>query len=55
MASAVLPKQVRWRQCSNCLGSHLTTGISGHEGGFVSLYLSCEPTEEEKERAVDGK
>lgn len=28
---------------------------SGHEGGFVSLYLSCEPTEEEKERAVDGK
>ncbi|KAF9505097.1 hypothetical protein BS47DRAFT_1368336 [Hydnum rufescens UP504] len=29
---------------------------SGHEGGnFVSLYLSCEPTEEEKERAINGK
>lgn len=29
---------------------------SGTEGGnFVSLYLSCEPTAEEKENAVDGK
>lgn len=29
---------------------------SGTEGGgFVSLYLSCEPTAEEKDNAVDGK
>ncbi|KIM89085.1 hypothetical protein PILCRDRAFT_812980 [Piloderma croceum F 1598] len=28
---------------------------SGTEGGFVSLYLSCEPTTEEKDSALDGK
>jgi hypothetical protein len=28
---------------------------SGTEGGYVSLYLSCEPTTEEKDRALDGK
>ncbi|KAF8335328.1 uncharacterized protein EI90DRAFT_2913451 [Cantharellus anzutake] len=29
---------------------------SGHEGGnYVSLYLSCEPAEDEKERSVNGK
>lgn len=28
---------------------------SGHEGGYVSLYLSCEPTQEEKENAINGK
>ncbi|KAG9040246.1 hypothetical protein FRB95_000175 [Tulasnella sp. JGI-2019a] len=28
---------------------------SGHEGGYVSLYLSCEPTQEEKESSVNGK
>ncbi|KAG9074117.1 hypothetical protein FS749_014364, partial [Ceratobasidium sp. UAMH 11750] len=29
---------------------------SGHEGGgFISLYLSCEPTADEKEKAVNGK
>ncbi|KAG9051464.1 hypothetical protein FS837_006640 [Tulasnella sp. UAMH 9824] len=28
---------------------------SGHEGGFISLYLSCEPTQEEKESAINGE
>lgn len=28
---------------------------SGTEGGYVSLYLSCEPTMEEKDNALDGK
>ncbi|KAG8685884.1 hypothetical protein FRC11_009894 [Ceratobasidium sp. 423] len=29
---------------------------SGHEGGgFISLYLSCEPTSDEKEKAMNGK
>ncbi|QRV79089.1 The BTB (BR-C, ttk and bab)/POZ (Pox virus and Zinc finger) domain [Ceratobasidium sp. AG-Ba] len=29
---------------------------SGHEGGgYISLYLSCEPTADEKEKAVNGK
>jgi hypothetical protein len=28
---------------------------SGQEGGYVSLYLSCEPTAEEKEQAINGK
>ncbi|KAG8882910.1 dolichyl-P-Man:Man(5)GlcNAc(2)-PP-dolichol alpha-1,3-mannosyltransferase [Tulasnella sp. 331] len=28
---------------------------SGHEGGYVSLYLSCEPTQEEKDSAVNGR
>ncbi|KAG8986701.1 dolichyl-P-Man:Man(5)GlcNAc(2)-PP-dolichol alpha-1,3-mannosyltransferase, partial [Tulasnella sp. 427] len=28
---------------------------SGHEGGYVSLYLSCEPTQEEKDNAINGK
>ncbi|KAG9095204.1 hypothetical protein FRC07_011129 [Ceratobasidium sp. 392] len=31
-------------------------GGGGHEGGgFISLYLSCEPTADEKEKAVNGK
>lgn len=58
MAGALLPKQV-CRTLSLALGVgqivYLVSGASGHEGGFISLYLSCEPTEEEKERAVDGK
>ena len=28
---------------------------SGTEGGYVSLYLSCEPTTEEKDNTLDGK
>ncbi|GAB1521561.1 hypothetical protein RhiTH_004658 [Rhizoctonia solani] len=29
---------------------------SGHEGGgYISLYLSCEPTSDEKEKAMNGK
>ncbi|KAG8967239.1 hypothetical protein FRC03_010314 [Tulasnella sp. 419] len=28
---------------------------SGHDGGYVSLYLSCEPTQEERENSVNGK
>ncbi|KAB5589115.1 hypothetical protein CTheo_7444 [Ceratobasidium theobromae] len=31
-------------------------GGGGHEGGgYISLYLSCEPTADEKEKAINGK
>ncbi|KZT64613.1 hypothetical protein DAEQUDRAFT_732388 [Daedalea quercina L-15889] len=30
-------------------------GVSAEGHSFISLYLSCEPTVEEKERAIDGK
>ncbi|KIK94340.1 hypothetical protein PAXRUDRAFT_828092 [Paxillus rubicundulus Ve08.2h10] len=32
---------------------YANSGVEG--GGFVSLYLSCEPTAEEKDSAIDGK
>ncbi|KAG1745859.1 uncharacterized protein EDB91DRAFT_1236190 [Suillus paluster] len=40
----------------NAVAKILFYANSGTEGGgFVSLYLSCEPTTEEKDNAVDGK
>lgn len=33
----------------------LTMGASGFGGQFVSLYLACEPSEEEKARGISGE
>ncbi|TFY58335.1 hypothetical protein EVJ58_g6484 [Rhodofomes roseus] len=30
-------------------------GVNAEGHSFISLYLSCEPTSEEKENAIDGK
>ncbi|KAF9778754.1 hypothetical protein BJ322DRAFT_1092448 [Thelephora terrestris] len=36
-------------------GANETSTIEGDEDGFISLYLSCEPTAEERANSVNGK